>query len=74
MKASVNKIFYGDNLPVLKGFDDESVDLIYIDPPFNTGKSQMPNDGAAVKLLGKMKLGFKKSIQCPFYHLEGRTP
>jgi site-specific DNA-methyltransferase (adenine-specific) len=39
-----NKLFYGDNLEVLRGVDadgrplipDESVDLIYLDPPFNS--------------------------------------
>lgn len=35
-----NKIYFGDNLPILQAMPDESVDLIYIDPPFNTGKSQ----------------------------------
>lgn len=29
----MNKLFYGDNLDVLRG---ESVDLIYLDPPFNS--------------------------------------
>ena len=36
----MNKIIFGDNLPVLRKIPSESVDLIYIDPPFNTGKSQ----------------------------------
>ncbi len=36
----MNQIFFGDNLPILKSLPDESVDLIYIDPPFNTGKVQ----------------------------------
>ena len=35
-----NKIYFGDNLALLSTLDDSSVDLIYIDPPFNTGKSQ----------------------------------
>jgi len=35
-----NWIYYADNLPILESFDEGSVDLIYIDPPFNTGKSQ----------------------------------
>ncbi len=35
-----NTIYFGDNLPILKSLPSESVDLIYIDPPFNTGKSQ----------------------------------
>lgn len=35
-----NKIIFGDNLQVLKSISDETVNLIYIDPPFNTGKQQ----------------------------------
>ncbi|MEN9461933.1 MAG: hypothetical protein RIS84_1953, partial [Pseudomonadota bacterium] len=32
-----NKIYYGDNLEVLRNYlADESVDLCYIDPPFNS--------------------------------------
>ncbi len=34
------RIYFGDNLSVLKTLPSESVDLIYIDPPFNTGKEQ----------------------------------
>ncbi len=33
-------IYFGDNLPFLRGLEGGSVDLIYIDPPFNTGKRQ----------------------------------
>ena len=29
-------IWTADNLPVLRGMNDESVDLIYLDPPFNS--------------------------------------
>ena len=36
-------IFAGDNLDVLRSLDAASVDLIYIDPPFNTGKDQTHN-------------------------------
>ena len=35
-----NTVYFGDNLTVLQALADESVDLIYIDPPFNTGKTQ----------------------------------
>jgi site-specific DNA-methyltransferase (adenine-specific) len=35
-----NTIYFGDNLPILQKMKAESVDLIYIDPPFNTGKRQ----------------------------------
>lgn len=33
-------IHFADNLGVLRALPDASIDLIYIDPPFNTGKSQ----------------------------------
>lgn len=33
-------IYCGDNLEVIPGFADGSFDLIYVDPPFNTGKAQ----------------------------------
>src|SRR5947207_15878103 len=37
----MNTIFFGDNLEVLRAnVADNSVALIYIDPPFNTGKTQ----------------------------------
>jgi site-specific DNA-methyltransferase (adenine-specific) len=35
-----NRIVRGDNLEVLRGMEAESVELIYVDPPFNTGKRQ----------------------------------
>ena len=36
----MNKLYYGDNLEVLRTlFSDESVDLIYLDPPFNSQAS-----------------------------------
>ena len=31
-------IFTGDNLPVLRGMQSESIDLIYLDPPFNSNR------------------------------------
>ncbi len=34
------RIHFGDNLPVLKSLEDGSINLIYVDPPFNTGKEQ----------------------------------
>jgi DNA modification methylase len=38
--TSPNTLFYGDNLPILRDYiDDESVDLIYLDPPFNSNRS-----------------------------------
>ena len=37
-----NKLYYGDNLDILRRreyFPDECVDLIYLDPPFNSNRS-----------------------------------
>ena len=31
-------IWTGDNLDVLRGMNSECVDLIYLDPPFNSNK------------------------------------
>jgi len=33
-------VIAGDNLPVLAGLPDASFRLVYLDPPFNTGRSQ----------------------------------
>ncbi len=35
-----NKIIFGDNLDALMEIPNDVIDLIYIDPPFNTGKKQ----------------------------------
>jgi site-specific DNA-methyltransferase (adenine-specific) len=34
-----NTLYYGDNLTVLRSFPAEYVDLIYLDPPFNSNRS-----------------------------------
>ena len=31
-------LWTGDNLPILRGLNSESVDLVYLDPPFNSNK------------------------------------
>ena len=36
----MNRLYYGDNVDILpEHFPDESVDLIYLDPPFNSNAS-----------------------------------
>lgn len=40
MDHLANRIFLGDNLPILRSLPDASCRLIYIDPPFNTGSTQ----------------------------------
>jgi site-specific DNA-methyltransferase (adenine-specific) len=37
----VNRILLGDNLPLLRELPDDSVDMVYADPPFNTGRAQV---------------------------------
>ena len=35
-----NTLFYGDNLPILREYiPDESIDLVYLDPPFNSKRT-----------------------------------
>ena len=38
VRVNINSktIFTGDNLPIMRGMNSESVDLIYLDPPFNS--------------------------------------
>jgi site-specific DNA-methyltransferase (adenine-specific) len=37
MPDALNKLYYGDNLQVLRDYiADQSVDLVYLDPPFNS--------------------------------------
>jgi site-specific DNA-methyltransferase (adenine-specific) len=39
--AETDQILLGENLRLLPSFADESFQLIYIDPPFNTGRAQV---------------------------------
>jgi site-specific DNA-methyltransferase (adenine-specific) len=37
---TTNTLFYGDNLPILREYvADASVDLVYLDPPFNSNRT-----------------------------------
>src|SRR5512133_2951216 len=38
--AGAVEVYAGDNLKILKTLERASFDLIYIDPPFNTGRAQ----------------------------------
>jgi len=40
MELKTNVLYYGDNLDILRKYiPDESIDLIYLDPPFNSNRS-----------------------------------
>ena len=52
-----NRLYYGDNLEILRSreyFPDECVDLIYLDPPFNSNRNYnvlfKAESGAAVDM------------------------
>ena len=53
-----NYIYFGDNLPILREMQPAAVDLIYIDPPFNTGKQQQRSQIATVRSEGGDRTGF----------------
>ena len=52
-------IHFGDNLEVIGAFPDGSFDLIYIDPPFNTGKVQSRTQIQTVRDEHGDRTGFK---------------
>lgn len=47
MTIANRTIFTGDNLHVLRGMESESVDLIYLDPPFNSNANYAAPIGSA---------------------------
>lgn len=53
-----NRIYFGDNLEILKGMADESIPLIYIDPPFNSKKVQSRTQLKTIKDLNGDRIGF----------------
>lgn len=56
--VSGNQIYLGDNLPVLQSMPDESFQLIYIDPPFNTGRSQVRTNRVSKQSEAGGSIGF----------------
>jgi site-specific DNA-methyltransferase (adenine-specific) len=54
----MNRIVHGDNLNVLQGMAAESVELIYVDPPFNTGKRQSRKQMKTIRDEAGDRVGF----------------
>ena len=52
-------IHFGDNLEVISGFTESTFDLIYIDPPFNTGRAQARTQVRTVRDEQGDRVGFK---------------
>ncbi len=55
----INQLHFGDNLGVLKTLPSESVQLIYIDPPFNTGRTQTRGTTTTTRTDTGNRVGFK---------------
>jgi len=53
------RVIQGDNLSVLKSIADESVQLIYVDPPFNTGRVQSRGSSKTTRTETGNRIGFK---------------
>ncbi|MDE7242095.1 site-specific DNA-methyltransferase [Desulfovibrio sp.] len=52
-------VYFAENLRVLESLPEESADLIYIDPPFNTGKTQKRTRLRTVAARDGDRVGFK---------------
>jgi site-specific DNA-methyltransferase (adenine-specific) len=58
-RPSESSIYLAENMEVLPSFADGSFQLIYIDPPFNTGKSQARRNLQAVADPDGDRIGFQ---------------
>ncbi|MSZ95509.1 MAG: site-specific DNA-methyltransferase [Actinobacteria bacterium] len=56
---SKNLVLFGDNLAHLKTMPSESVQLVYIDPPFNTGRRQIRGKSTTTRSETGNRVGFK---------------
>jgi site-specific DNA-methyltransferase (adenine-specific) len=54
-----NLVILGDNLTVAAELPDASFRLIYLDPPFNTGKTQSRQTITTKRAVGGKRVGFK---------------
>ncbi len=54
-----NKLIFGDNSSYLNSIADGSVQLVYIDPPFNTGRKQVRGTTATKRIETGGRVGFK---------------
>ncbi len=59
MERPALKVVHGDNIDVLKQLPAGQVDLIYVDPPFNTGKTQRRQEIKAVHSPTASRVGFQ---------------
>jgi site-specific DNA-methyltransferase (adenine-specific) len=57
--AGANRVISGDNLEVVAELPDGAFTLIYLDPPFNTGRSQARRSSTAARSASGSVVGFK---------------
>jgi site-specific DNA-methyltransferase (adenine-specific) len=55
----VGRVVLADNLPLLRSLPDACLDLVYIDPPFNTGKRQILQRLKTTRAEGGDRTGFQ---------------
>ena len=58
-RSNAGRLYAGDNLKLLAQLPDESVQLIYIDPPFNTGRVQSRGLATTKRSETGNRVGFK---------------
>ncbi len=57
--AGPNLVFHGDNAEVLASLPSGSFQMVYIDPPFNTGKVQARQSLKTTRSVNGTRVGFK---------------
>ncbi|MDE2863090.1 MAG: hypothetical protein OXL33_06545, partial [Chloroflexota bacterium] len=68
-------IFTGDNLPIMRGMNSESVDLIYLDPPFNSKANYAAPIGSKAAGAGFKDIWTLSDIDVEWINLmEGKHP
>ncbi len=55
----MNRVYFSDNLPILQEIPDDSVTLIYIDPPFNTGQTRVKTRLRTIRSEKGDRVGFQ---------------
>ena len=54
-----NVVIEGDNLAVIREMPDAAFQLIYLDPPFNTGRTQTRRTSTSTRVTDAGRVGFK---------------
>ena len=60
----LNNYYVGDNLEIMKRIDDSSVDLIYFDPPYNTGRHFYDFDDKFTSINDYIEFITKRVVEC----------